>query len=777
MKNVHFALPEIYGETLSYYELLRNLVTKMNELIDNYNTVPEQITAEVKNLDAYSVFTTALNWLIHSIATDNTKSKDAVKQYKKHDLLYATFNDNVNLYEAITDFTNVFLTELKVGENIREVNISELLIELRKLIENEAQAREQADTALQTNIGNEAQAREQADTALQTNIDNEINTLRTMISSPYNFKGDVANISSLPASGEVNDTYYVQDVKYKVTWTGSAWVQSSLSEADYQKELSELKGDIDNKCVHWIPKKNIFNKDSSDKVDGFYVNVTSGYKNKNADWSAYILPVESGKTISINSNQIQCGFTSEYTDLSALGLNKQVNGWIGGLSGNTAIVVPDNAKYLTLSTVSAFLDSIQVEYNNISTEYEPYELVVPNTNELQEQIDNIDSSLENKIDYVLSKNIFNKDSSDKVDGFYINNINGKAYKNINSILSIFTVPVIGGEIISIKGCSNSAQYAFCSLYTNVATLATNGTLSGYISGSSFSTKLEGLVVPDSAKYLMISTNTSIFGNVQIEYNEKCTSYESYEKLIPTGEHIVKVGVEEDFETLKSGIEYATQFKNSIVKVKKGVYDLVEEFSSELETSKGLILKNNVHVIFEIGSKVTFNYTGDSQNIHVNFSPFNSGEYGFTIENLDLEASNCRYCVHDERGNSTDFYHNVYKNCRMKLDNSNNPDWVNPQNIGCGLANGIIEIENCRFNNWITFHNNNGTSTDSKSDVYVKDCYFENGGIVVGSYGNSTEISNFYISGNSLAGNITNQDTESTPNVNIELHEWNNEIRS
>ena len=112
MKNVHFAIPEIYGETLSYYELLRKLVDKVNDLIDNYNTVPEQIAEEVKKLDAYSVFTTALNWLIHGIATDNTKTTNAVKQYKKHDLLYATFNDTVNLYEAITDFTNVFMTEL-----------------------------------------------------------------------------------------------------------------------------------------------------------------------------------------------------------------------------------------------------------------------------------------------------------------------------------------------------------------------------------------------------------------------------------------------------------------------------------------------------------------------------------------------------------------------------------------------------------------------------------------------------------------------------------------
>ena len=235
MNNVHFAIPEIYGESLSYYEVLRKLVDKTNELIDNYNTVPEQIAEEVKNLDASQLFSAVLNQLIHSIATDNTKSANAVKVYKKHDLLYATFNETVNLYESLIDFTTGAETELIPGTNISEVNISELFIELRKLIDDESQTREQADTTLQQNINTEASAREQADQQLQT-----------MLSSPYNFKGEVSSLSALPASGEVNDTYYVQDVKYKVTWTGSAWVQSSLSEAEYQTELSELKGDLDN---------------------------------------------------------------------------------------------------------------------------------------------------------------------------------------------------------------------------------------------------------------------------------------------------------------------------------------------------------------------------------------------------------------------------------------------------------------------------------------------------------------------------------------------------
>ena len=173
MKNVHFAIPEIYGETLSYYELLRKLVDKTNELIENYNTVPEQIAEEVKNLDASQLFSAVLEQLVDSIATDNTKSANAVKVYKKHDLLYATFNETVNLYESMIDFTTGTETELIIGTNIREVNISELFIELRELIDDERQTREQTDTTLQNAINTETSSRKQADTTLQQNINAE----------------------------------------------------------------------------------------------------------------------------------------------------------------------------------------------------------------------------------------------------------------------------------------------------------------------------------------------------------------------------------------------------------------------------------------------------------------------------------------------------------------------------------------------------------------------------------------------------------------------------
>ena len=198
----HFAIPEIYGESLSYYELLRKLVKAMNVMIDNYNTIPDQISEAVANLDASQLFSAVLNQLIHSIATDNTKSTNAVKVYKKHDLLYATFNETVNLYESLIDFATGTETELIVGTNIREVNISELFIELRKMIGDEALARIQADTSLQSNIDNEARTREQADTSLQSNIDNEARTREQADATKVN-TSDVLTLEEIQASTDL----------------------------------------------------------------------------------------------------------------------------------------------------------------------------------------------------------------------------------------------------------------------------------------------------------------------------------------------------------------------------------------------------------------------------------------------------------------------------------------------------------------------------------------------------------------------------------------------
>ena len=48
MKRPHFALPEIYDDSLSYYDVLRKLIKSIHVISDNLNKIPEQIANEAK---------------------------------------------------------------------------------------------------------------------------------------------------------------------------------------------------------------------------------------------------------------------------------------------------------------------------------------------------------------------------------------------------------------------------------------------------------------------------------------------------------------------------------------------------------------------------------------------------------------------------------------------------------------------------------------------------------------------------------------------------------
>ena len=498
MKNVHFAIPEIYGDSLSYYDLLSKLVKAMNTVIENYNTIPDQIAEEVKNLDASQLFSAVLNQLIHSIATDNTKSANAVKVYKKHDLLYATFNETVNLYESLIDFTTGTETELIVGTNIREVNISELFIELRKLIDinknnieavtavanensaeiatihgditaienknaeqdNEIATIHRGITAIEnknTEQDNEITTIHGNMTAIEnknTEQDNELNTLRTMLSTPYKFKGEVASISALPSTGNVNDTYYVQDVKYKVTWTGSAWVQSSLSEADYQTELSELKEDLSRlyEDLDFLNGRPL--EYSMTWIDGKYIDSSNGDLIPYNGWhyTDYIALENNDDLYVSTSNVVDNEYNAFYDSNKAFIRNLYING-----NSDHYIInyVPQNAKYVRLSCESKY----SINLYPITTVADLDERVTTLEAEKSQQLPSYYS------DYMTEKNTLVNTKMDLISNClafvfftdpHIGSNKLKSPKMIDSILKNTSVKdvICGGDVISAYGGHN-----------------------------------------------------------------------------------------------------------------------------------------------------------------------------------------------------------------------------------------------------------------------------------------------------------------------------------
>ena len=83
---------------------------------------------------------------------------------------------------------------------------------------------------------------DQKDAATNERID----TVNTQLAASFFFKGSSTYVA-LPVSGNtINDTYYVTDNDKQCwySWDGTAWVQSSMSQADYAGLIAQLKADM-----------------------------------------------------------------------------------------------------------------------------------------------------------------------------------------------------------------------------------------------------------------------------------------------------------------------------------------------------------------------------------------------------------------------------------------------------------------------------------------------------------------------------------------------------
>lgn len=256
-------------------------------------------------------------------------------------------------------------------------------------------------------------------------------------------------------------------------------------------------------------------------------------------------------------------------------------------------------------------------------------------------------------------------------------------------------------------------------------------------------------------------------------------------------HVEKDGTG-DFTKLIDAIDEAEKYMDSVVYVGDGKWDIIDELGSDYVnsvsfTQRGIVLKNRIKIVFASKSKVICNYSGDNTTTMNWLSPFNAGENGFTLENLNIYSRNVRYSVHDERNSSDDFYINRYINCRFFNYNENGGF---RQCIGGGLGkNGYIVIENCIFenpktsnNSLVSYHNTaNVGGGSAKSNIEVSNCYVKGTGTLRFSwYGTSTDTTIVKATGNNLGSAIqfvAETSDGTSPNENVELYEWNNIIRS
>lgn len=283
--------------------------------------------------------------------------------------------------------------------------------------------------------------------------------------------------------------------------------------------------------------------------------------------------------------------------------------------------------------------------------------------------------------------------------------------------------------------------------------------------------------------------------LQAQYGKNVTEYEKYS---PIGGYLEQkvfyCGPSYELSTLRAGIEAAEQVMDAILYVEDGTYDLIQEFGSAYfenipadNALAGIVLKNRIHIIFSPNSKVVSHYTGNNAYAQTNYSPFNAGKYGFTLENLNLECSRCRYAVHDERHSEKEIYKSEYINCNFSFDNSDNEAWEFGETIiGTGTGcNAEIIVKNCTFdsvNNGCWYYAHGPGNNDFKFTINLINNYVSRGIVIFQlDTENSDNPSVINILGNSVPYDVRNNiggvcQKQGSTTYNI-IHSWNNEIRN
>jgi len=296
-------------------------------------------------------------------------------------------------------------------------------------------------------------------------------------------------------------------------------------------------------------------------------------------------------------------------------------------------------------------------------------------------------------------------------------------------------------------------------------------------------------------------NNSIYYRAYGSNNSSWTQWYTSE---PNGREKIYVGVGEEYTSLRSALEYAYTHHNVDVHVKKGTYDLVADFATEIATHEsgtnfGAPLGNGCYYFFEPGAKVlAMCEKGDLSNeqwgiVNVCFNPLDAKGSDFTIEGLDIEAQDCRYCVHDDNGWVSTPYSHTYKNCRMVKHCTSNVDSNKQftQCIGGGFGKtatinvdggwykseaywGYADIDGGNVDQnqtCISYHNGRGEGYQSV--VFVKDVFIADRGYVAAiDLDVSTSVSQFYVCGCRLG--MPSQHQEG-PTHNTAITTWNCDI--
>ena len=185
-------------------------------------------------------------------------------------------------------------------------------------------------------------------------------------------------------------------------------------------------------------------------------------------------------------------------------------------------------------------------------------------------------------------------------------------------------------------------------------------------------------------------------------SDKWTSWKGYLSKTETNFYVGFNDTANNFSSVTDCL-YAAMATNGIknVYINSGTYDILEElggmnYVNNIDTSKNwdevqpVVNDCNIYGIGNVTLKMELETT--TQDKYFLFSPLNV-RGNIHIENINVKAKKCRYCIHDESGTNYPDSIKEYINVNCFHDNSE----YGGQAVGCGYSrNTKAYFKNCNF---------------------------------------------------------------------------------
>lgn len=362
-----------------------------------------------------------------------------------------------------------------------------------------------------------------------------------------------------------------------------------------------------------------------------------------------------------------------------------------------------------------------------------------------QSIDNLNSM----ISLIKSQNLFNK--AEVVTGKYASNTVGNTLQeHENSSFSYIIIDLPYGSKVTVTGTSfyyyfinddNIVKYFTGNPNLNVSPATiTNNTADAtkvVINFRQNTYPIDTYMIVEGEN--LPSTYISYFDPyVKLNYKQYYATLEDLEGYNKK-ENIYRVGASRQFTTLTSCLEYLQgDTTEKTIYIDPGDYDIFEEiggseFALSIESGTtwsevSVIVPPNTKII-GLG-KVILRFEPTSAEIgniaSTLLSPLNVAGTCH-IENIEIIADNCRYCIHDETSGNSQYKgaKKTYKNVKCTKKSTGNLGYQQAYASGFD-DNMIFEFDNCIFkSNRLPFsvHNRETSLAINSSKIYAKNCAF------------------------------------------------------